>query len=400
MRKALRAVAKGARWARDAWAIIGVALVLMVGLEVGFRAQAWGRVHLRSAAAAASPKAAHPYAGEAWWSTWETLEIPMAVRHDYDPYRGWWPRRPIDLPALHVDSAGRRVTVGGAAIEGDRRVVLMLGGSTMWGLTTRDSATIPALVAAELHRRGLRDVEVMNLAQPAYNATQELITLMLELRRGERPAAVVFLDGNNEIATAFESEEAGRTFSEGRAARALDVGAGTLTDELLDLGRHSKLMQAVARSAGTPWVRDPEAPTEQVCGPVARDYANVVEMAETLGRRYAFSGLYLWQPMAATSPKPPSEWERSMRLLNTWEGYLELQRACTARVDSVMAERESVEFHRLDPLFAEDTASVFVDNFGHVTEAANATMASWIADRLAARLGATAPASEAATSQR
>lgn len=369
------ALKAGLQLLADSWLIVGLSLVLLVALESAYRAQGAVRRALWSSPARTTP-AAHPHDGEAWWEELHRARQEVL----YDPYRSWWPG-PVSGGVLNVDSAGRRRTVASVTPPPDARRVLMLGGSTMWGYTARDSFTIPSLTARELYARDVRDAELVNLAQSAYTATQGLITLMLELRRGVVPYAVVFLDGNNEVATAFESGVAGRTFGEQRAARRMKLGGRTALGEVLGLGRHLELVQRMNEWLdGAPAGSGPAAPSpEAVCPDVAAQYVEVVTMAALLGREYGFRTIFLWQPLRATTRKPLTEWERAV---HSWRGYREMLQICTEQVDSLMADRTEVEFHQLAGLFDGDTSDVFLDEYGHITESANAVIARRIADLL------------------
>jgi hypothetical protein len=251
----------------------------------------------------------------------------------------------------------------------------MLGGSTMWGWTARDSATIPSLVAARLTARG-EDVEVVSLAQPAFNLTQETITLLLELRRGNVPDVAVFLDGNNEIAPAIQAGSAGHILNEAQTAQALEFGRSGVWRTLLGLGRRSMLVERIGRATGpAPAAPPPNA----LCGDVVRYYRNLVRSVEGLGREFGFSALFLWQPMRATTQKPLTAWERS---IPTTPGYRPTVLRCTALADSLMADRLGRSYFQLGSLFDVDTSSVFLDDYGHVTEAANAAIADRITELL------------------
>src|SRR2546422_2514999 len=125
--------------------------------------------------------------------------------------RGWWPE-PQAARYVHVDSAGRRVTIQPSPSAAGSRRLLLLGGSAMWGYTARDSFTIPSQVARRLAGAGA--VEVVNLGQAAFTLTQEVTTLLLELRRGDVPDVVVFLDGSNGVATTFQSGSPGHVLNE------------------------------------------------------------------------------------------------------------------------------------------------------------------------------------------
>ncbi|MGH7665463.1 MAG: SGNH/GDSL hydrolase family protein [Gemmatimonadaceae bacterium] len=371
---------------RDGWLIVGIALLLLLGLEAAYRGQAAARRLLRGMTANEESILEHPYASESWYGLWERREGARGGGIEYDPYRGWW-AEPYEFPLVNVDSAGHRVTPqprrAGAA---PTRRLVMLGGSTMWGYTARDSFTIPALVAERLEADGIPDVEVVNLAQPAYTLTQGLITLLLDLRAGVVPDAAVFLDGNNEIATTFESGEAGRVLGERLAEERLRLGGRGMGAELLGLTRHSELIGRVLpisdrERTEQSWA-NPEP--ERVCDDVAAYYRRLVAMGEALGREFGFSVHFFWQPLRATTGKPLTAWEAAA---GAPAEYGVLLRRCTAAVDSVMADRRERTYFPLHALFDEDTATVFLDDFGHVTERANGIIADEILRRVGPILG-------------
>lgn len=370
-----------AGWLRDGWLIVGVTLVFLVGLEGVYRGQAALRRALRWTTPTVDANPAHPYAGQPWYALWESREGAVSEPDRYDPYRGWWPQS-YRFRYLNVDSAGRRVTPQSASSSGHPRRIFMLGGSTMWGYTARDSATIPTLLAQKLHALGLGDVEVVNFAQSGFTLTQEAITLLLELRAGNVPEVVVFLDGNNEVATAFQAGSPGHILNEDLFRQRFELTRRSLWEDVLGLGRHSALVERLGRvAAGSTPVRvpprglDPEA----VCDDIAFYYRNLVRSIEALGREFGFQTLFLWQPLRATTGKTVTPWERSFPHRDE---YRRLLRQCTAAVDSVMADQIRRNYIPLHPLFDDDTSSVFLDDFGHVTEAANTK----IADRIAASI--------------
>jgi hypothetical protein len=272
----------------------------------------------------------------------------------------------------------------------------MLGGSTMWGYTARDSFTIPSLLAAELSRRGMSGVEVVNLAQPAYNFTQELITLGLELRRGELPAVAVFLNGHNDAAAAFMLGRAGGAMNETIYADVLEKRSRSFGRTLVALADYSDLIARIRRAVTGAPPATPRPDPDTLCRDVARLYMGNVRSAEALARGYGFGILFLRQPLLATTAKRLSNWERSVPR----PPYAEHLARCAALVDSMMGDRLGREYLPLDQLFAADTGSIFLDNNGHVTEAANARIARRIADFIVPLLRSTPGATARAASGR
>lgn len=370
----LRRVGRGLR---DGWLIIGVTLALLIGLELAYRAQGALRRTLRGESLTPSTKG-HPYEHEPWFATFDPLR-PQQVAWRYDPYRGWWPLA-YRAPGITVDSNGLRHA---AAASGERltpqRRVFLFGGSAAWGYSVRDEHTIAAAVEAALRDRGQDRVEVVNFGQSSYNATQEAITLLLELRAGNVPDVVVFYDGNNDVSATFQNGVAGRTLNQALAADRWRAARGGFASQVGDLARHSLLFQRLQGALGRQPVGRPVMPdAEAACVDVARYYHGLTRTVEGLAQSFDFRAVFLWQPMLATSRKPRSAWERS--ILEWAPGYDRMMQRCTAMVDSVMTAHQSTTYVPLHALFDADTATVFVDNWGHTTEAANAVIASRIAD--------------------
>ena len=323
----------------------------------------------------------HPNAREQWWTDiYARRDSALYGKIRYDPFRGWWPLEHHSR-AINVDANGLRVTI--QARETDTasrgtRTVYLLGGSVMWGWVVRDSFTIPSLVAAELHRRGYADVKVVNLAQSMFDLAQGFATLNRELRLGRVPAIAVFLDGNNEIAPPRQSGVVGRVLNEPLLAERF-ARTETFGRELLDVVRHSELVrriavQNVASNAGT----------VALCDTIAASYHRQTRAGTAVARAFGFDAAFVWQPMLATSGKRRTPWERSAARDTAWDAMVT---RCTAMVDSTMRADRTVQFASLSKLFDGDTTDVFLDDFGHMTERANTTVAAAIADLIAQRLG-------------
>ncbi len=74
--------------------------------------------------------------------------------------------------------------------------VYLLGGSTAFGHGVPDDQTL----TAHLNRRA-GEVRYLNLAVQAYDSIREVDRLLYLLRKGHRPAEVIFLDGLNDVTT-------------------------------------------------------------------------------------------------------------------------------------------------------------------------------------------------------
>ena len=357
-----------ARGVGQAWLLVGVTLLMFFCLEFGYRGVRAARNGLRDAPPAMD-SSLHPYAQQPWWPE---LQRELDRRQNrFDPYRSHWPQ-PMASRYVNIDSLGRRV-VPQPATEGPRRQLYLLGGSTAWGNSTRDSATIAAFLALELRSRGVQDVEVVSLAQQAFNTTQEATTLLFELTQGRTPAMAVHVNGYNDIATAWKYGEPGHTYGDEAIQQQITLGLRGFSGELLGLGRHSAVVQRLRAMAGLQPPSAGPAGAAAICAPVAGYYRRVAMTTEALGLRFGFPVLYFLQPHSAASHKPKTAWEAALPVPRQVA-------PCMASIDSAMADRRSTTFFSLVNIFDRDSVSVFLDENAHITEAGNREVARIIAE--------------------
>jgi hypothetical protein len=358
---------------RDGWLMIGIALVMFLLLEGGYRLQAAIRGNDRLASQVDS--SAHPYAHAAWFHDFNDGPDGLNARHYLlDPYRGHWPS-PLHSRYLNIDSTGRRLTVNRVSNPGTARRVFMFGGSSMWGFAARDSFTIASLLSERLAAQGLDNVEVVNLAQAGFNSTQEATGFLVELARGNIPDVAVFLDGYNDIATGLRWKEPGHVFAEEIAQQRVELGRRGFWGELFGLGRHSDL---IARFTTQNSDRDEagERNFDELCPEIAGYYRRVVLAIQGMAQAYGVQTVTLLQPHHATTKKPLTLWEKT---LGPGRGFVH----CTAAIDSAMADRMGQSYFRAYSLFDQESETVFVDRDSHITEAANGKVADYIAGIIA-----------------
>jgi hypothetical protein len=373
------------RFLRDAWLVLGVTFLLFLCLEGAYRAQ--GAVRRAWRDRAAPPLPPHPNANDPWFAGFDPQK-PLRTAVRYDPYRGWWPTTYHD-DVVSVDAAGLRVTPQTPAAQPGHRIFLF-GGSAMYGYGVRDRYTIPAQLAATLRARGLADATVMNFGQSSFNATQEVVTLLLELRRGNVPDVVVFYDGNNEVSSAFQNGVVGQTLNQELAAARWRSSRNGLLGDIADVSRYSLLLPRLGMMLGQRPVGTPVAPAaEAVCGGVASYYQGLTRTVDGMAREFGFHPLYFWQPMLATSNKRRTAWESS--LIEWGEGYGAMMQLCATTTDSAMSDRLGRTYFPLHTLFDRDTSNVFIDYYGHTTERANGVIADSLASLLIPILASSPP---------
>ena len=364
----------------DLWNAIGIALCAFAMLEGAYvgqralRAVVFGSDEEREAQAPG-----HPYAGALWYR--EFLRAREGAREKYDPWRSYWAYGTTS-PYLTVDAQGYRVTPQGVA-PGRGRTVFLLGGSAMWGYTSRDSQTIPALVASGLTAAGVRDLTLVNLAQPGYTVGHELAALNFEVARGRVPALAIFYDGINDIRAAHLYGAAGHAFFEQRFARLYEVESSRgFFASLITPGERSQLIArlGLALGLGNAWAIQPRTP--EVCPALGRYYADSARSASGLGQAWGFDVLFVQQPHHASTHKRLTPFEAALLEPASEVDYT---RECSVAIDAAMA-LAAVPYQSHAQLFDDDTETVFIDRFGHVTEAANQRIAASLVREITTRL--------------
>jgi lysophospholipase L1-like esterase len=259
-----------------------------------------------------------------------------------------------------------------------------MGGSTMWGTGARDDETIPSIVAQVLTQEHQLGVEVTNFGASAYVSTQEVIALLRELQRQNKPDLVVFYDGVNDAFGAYQHRGvAGLPNNESNREREFNLlrpgHLGRLYREALLVTFESsstyQVVRAIARRATGRDVfrveldRFAARPSDQVASEVARVYAWNMKLAGSLGQTYGFKTLSYWQPNVFTKDQLTS-YERMV-----WSKGKELEVYYAQARDAVAALLVDVDwFHDISDVFRGDAKPYFIDDV-HVTGAGNRVIA-------------------------
>jgi hypothetical protein len=149
---------------------------------------------------------------------------------------------------------------------------------------------------------------------------------------------------------------------------------------LADLIQHSELLKRllILTSGERPGLG------EKACPDVAEYYARMVGQVEALSQAYGFTTYFFSQPILGRSRKVRTTWERWLDSTNV--DFQRMLVACSLRTDSILRPATGRTFFPLYDLFDSDTESVFLDRWGHVTEAGNAAIARRIADVITGQL--------------
>ena len=387
-------VSKVGRWVRDGWLIAGIALLVLIGLEVAYRVQASVR---RIAAGAPATPPSHPYSDSVWYREYRE-EYDRSTQLEWRPYV-YYRRPPFVGRHINIDSAQHRLTAHPARVPADAPDVFFFGGSTMWGDYQRDSFTIPSVVVSHLAEDGI-SIRATNFGESGYVMTQGVLELLMQLRDGARPDVVVFYDGINDVAAAVQSGLPGipqnefnraAEFRLGRAVRGWEEGQGVATDlralGLLTLtgAERSQLLQRLLQVVRSP-TAGVDADMDDLASEILATYAGNVEAVDALAGRYGFQPIFVWQPNPHASTKTLTEFERGVDGTLDADPFQQrlgaVHRFLDERLPEVMDARIGGRFLHLTAAFEGDTGPVWVDQIGHTTEEAAGIVGRAIGDRV------------------
>jgi len=304
----------------------------------------------------------------------------------------YWRHRPFDGRFITIDERGLRKTSNpaecsapqGHATRATR--IFVFGGSTIWGVGSRNENTIPSLVSRALQEPGRLVACVTNFGEVGYVMTQEVFTLVLELEQGRRPDIVVFLDGYNDAFAAFQSGTAGSpqnefhrrdTFAtrERPYAALLKAGGQIVRDSgMYKLAERINARRGTSATAGPPKTsRD-----ERLAAQVVSVYSANVRLVEALGAAYGFKSLFYWQP-SVFSKRTLTAWEASEARRHQAGGAFFLLTTAALGNDHTLTTQARV--HDLSQAFADCRDAIFID-YVHLSEGANEIISSHIAHDL------------------
>ncbi|HKD68187.1 MAG TPA: hypothetical protein VKB84_15180 [Candidatus Binataceae bacterium] len=317
------------------------------------------------------------------------------VRTQWRPYVHYMMQE-LKSSFINIDNKGIRATWNprsGASSAVRPIRVFMFGGSTMFGDNARDDYTIPSFLSKYLAAQGMAmSVQVTNYGQEGYANTQEALLFEDEVRTGKVPDIVIFYDGANDVATAFENDAAGGIYDEdtfsqldllrpehrfrlaGYSAYSLirftDAGimASLLAEKLAPNWGWFERRGKCARSQSSSSTLD----DERLTADVVRTYLFNVNAVEALAQRSGIRTLFFWQPVLFEKDRL-SAFERSVEAdeKRKCSGYAPFFIESYRKLRELDSQRRIVDLSRI---FAGSAKSFYTD-VAHLIEPGNEVVA-------------------------
>lgn len=348
----------------EIWAILGVALLLLTTLEVSLTSY-YERADKRERQSAAKAAAnsgvyANPDLAEEYFK--ELTDAKARVWASYTQ------SQQTDYAGKFINvHEGTRRTWNSEAIKDDKRLrIFFFGGSTLWGLGSRDDFTIPSLVAKMLAENGI-SAEVTNYAVIGDVTTQSLIRLVLELRKRNVPDLVVFYGGSVEAFSACYEGEPGVPLGNSSLEKISPKKEAKARISIrLENFALIKLLTGKTQLAGC-------SKTLDVLSDGALDvYLGNVRFIEAISRSLSFRTLFYLEPqLSDKTHRTKYEEDQLLKSEKRLPGKNDLYSLMRSKL--VKREDESLEqnvFHDLRTIFADVASPIYMDG-GHYGEDGN-----------------------------
>ena len=362
---------------RKLWVAFGVVVLILVAVEVA--PDAW-KSFWRDVRYEGGQKPDYRTAAEALrdqdWGVPYFREAHKRLRVEWFPYVQWR-HPPLGGAYFNFDSNGFRKTwTNPTPVDsGPPLRIFMFGSSTMVGVGARDDYTIPSLLAKRLAAEPY-NVEVTNLGVVGYVSTQELISLMEELKGGNVPDLVIFYDGVSDIIAAEQTGLAGTPQNEDGRAREFKLLSrerrGDLTREALQVVLRRTLSRA---EDFVEWLSpgQDDSPAEAaapdltlLARSVVERYAANTRIVQLLADEYGFEALFFWQPVVFTK-NVLTDHEQRYRNTHALEPLYDATYRARRENDALAALPAAID---ISGVFRESGENYFLD-FAHTTEGGN-----------------------------
>ena len=341
------------------------------------------------------------YAGESYFSEaflaesytqpggWDTLPGTRLVlpREYHGKHFNVDTRAPTGLPY--------RRTVNEESSTAGARLVLLLGGSTIYNSEVPDALTVASQLSRFLNRNGKGNFHVLNAGVSSVNTIQERERLALELDRGLRPDIVVSLNGINDVnqGVYFGNPE-NVMFSGERRNRFREFLKAILP---LNIYRSVRVQAAQERSRIVPpHLMDPARVT-QLARQTAVVYRRNLLAMQTIGLERGFRFYSILQPhfFSASYTHAAKDLGEIGQLTEhtlpqARSVYAEGYKALCETIDPLRAD--GVRAIDATALFRDKTTSIFLD-IAHVNSTGNRMLAEYIGGLILADVAAPAPLS-------
>ncbi|MFP4118137.1 MAG: hypothetical protein ACLFTR_04400, partial [Candidatus Woesearchaeota archaeon] len=272
------------------------------------------------------------------------------------------------------------------------------GGSTTWGVKVEPNQTFPSRLSEFLCDEGI-NVNVTNYGQVAFMNSQEMVSFMFELKRGNIPDIVIFYDGVNE----FFSNDPGMPLSRpsfteiGNFPHMTDVFSYHMRDMMIFSSTIRFLKDMLLKIGLDNWIdfddgiadidyfnlhkrftKENLTARPGLYEAIRDNYLSNVRLIKSLEDDYGFRAFFYWQPHLATKSNK-SEAEKAVANRSFNKDFIErFNNSNNSVIDDI---RGSDDVKDLTTLF-DNTSETIYWSFAHKNAKGNEILAKAIKEDL------------------
>jgi lysophospholipase L1-like esterase len=302
----------------------------------------------------------------------ELIKEDNSIKAIYLPHVGFTTEPNFFGKHINIENSLRK-TANPCSTQ-DSVKIFVFGGSTVWGSGARDSYTIPSFISKKMCKRGV-NAKVTNFGVRGYGSTKDMISLMLELRKGNVPDKVIFYGGFNEIYPVFQNGFVGSTWN--MQNRIFEFN---LKDKINLKGYilHSDTVELLSKTDGLVKAIIPKKPLyqdeeriEALSDEIISVYFNNVKIIKALEKEYGFKAYFFWQPVIYLN-KPLTDKEKL-------QARLDIKLLAEPTYKKIPKQNSELNFYDISDVFKEVNEDIYID-FVHLSEHGNELVAERITD--------------------
>lgn len=188
--------------------------------------------------------------------------------------------------------------------------IFLFGNSTLWGVGSPDSLTIPSLFAQKINQLATNktQIEVQNFAVCSWNSTQMLVQLQIELQKGNIPRTVIFLNGATDMSrTLVEgglSEVQNYEILSQKTASKIGIDSNFMATNIEYLLQRINTYKILRKLQNLSPYRlaensiNSQNNLQNVAKAVAKNYFKNYMLIDSLSKQYKFNYVVCWQPFS------------------------------------------------------------------------------------------------------
>jgi lysophospholipase L1-like esterase len=350
---------------RDFWLVAGIVVLALVLIEVFFM------FYLRFSDVNDPRSVADCYANKEWVNDYYK-ELRACNQSIWEPYV-YWRRKPFNGEYINVNADGLRNTAliqHPFSMDDPQSAIFFFGGSSMWGEGVRDEYTIPSITGLELSKNGY-NLRLKNFGETGFVSTQDVIRLMLELKKGNIPDYVVFYGGLNDVISSLENGRAGIPMNEdsrGREYNSLSSKKKSVLNLFYSLRTLAtiRFIKSKITHRQKSWEFSKDE-LELLVEKTVQQYNENIRLINALGRQYGFKSIFYWQPSifykSVLSPYEKSIVKKEVSLKKVMEKL-------NSELYPEDLVHENIRFYNLTYMFSSETDPLFIDWY-HTGETGN-----------------------------